>query len=224
MALQEGLKPLVAYKRPQGSSDFRPLLDAASTLVGETGQMVEVLLVVAGKPKDAAVQSQLAVTAKSTTDAIKQIIQAAEALTFGLKECKEAIEVIQRGIGDLDAAAISATVGLLEAPVGGPSNQQCKEELITLSRDLATATGRLVDSAKESSEVLQSNSEEKKGMQGMSSLLTRLSCVMAMSRIWARQPSPSQASCQRWWRAARGLRGRPRTATRSKRSCSWPRT
>jgi hypothetical protein len=68
-------------------------------------------------------------------------------------ECKEAIEVIQRAIGDLDAAAISATVGLLEAPVGGPSNQQCKEELITLSRDLATATGKLVGSAKENPEV-----------------------------------------------------------------------
>lgn len=64
------------------------------------------------------------------------------------------MEVIQKAIGDLDAAAISATVGLLEAPSGGPSNQQCKEELITLSRDLATATGKLVGAAKDNPENL----------------------------------------------------------------------
>jgi hypothetical protein len=168
----------MAYNKTNGGPDFKPLLEAAGAVANETGKMIGVLKVVAGKHKDASAQTQLAVTAKSTTDAIKQVIQAAEGLTYGHKgtyscfsdlmrhtgvrsphhthvtECKEAIEVIQRAIGDLDAAAISATVGLLEAPVGGPSNQQCKEELITLSRDLATATGKLVGSAKESPENL----------------------------------------------------------------------
>ncbi len=76
-------------------------------------------------------------------------------LTLISSECKEAVEVIQRAIGDLDAAAISATVGLLEAQVGGPTNQQCKEELISLSRDLASTTGKLVNAAKSDPEVRQ---------------------------------------------------------------------
>ncbi len=40
---------------------------------------------VSGKPKDASAQGQLAVTAKSTGDAIRQLIQAAELLTYGHK-------------------------------------------------------------------------------------------------------------------------------------------
>jgi hypothetical protein len=157
--LQAQLRGVFAYNRTNGPN-FRPLLDAARQIAEETSKMLEVLKVVTGKPKDAAAQTQLTLAAKSTTDAIKQLMQAAEGLTYGLKECKEAIEVIQRAIGDLDAAAISATVGLLEASVGGPTNQQCKEELIALSRDLAATTGKLVTSAKSEPEHLGPAAQE----------------------------------------------------------------
>jgi hypothetical protein len=84
-SLQGGLKALMAYNKTNGGPDFKPLLAAAGSVADETGRMIDVLKVVAGKPKDASAQSQLAVTAKSTTDAIKQVIQAAEALTYGHK-------------------------------------------------------------------------------------------------------------------------------------------
>ncbi len=75
----------MAYNKTNGGPDFKPLLEAAGAVANETGKMIEVLKVVAGKHKDASAQTQLAVTAKSTTDAIKQVIQAAEGLTYGHK-------------------------------------------------------------------------------------------------------------------------------------------
>lgn len=95
-SLQNGLKALIAYNKTNGGPDFKPLLEAAGAVAGETGKMVDVLKVVAGKPKDASAQAQLAVNAKSTTDAIKQVIQAAEALTYGHKGTRTRNLVVRR--------------------------------------------------------------------------------------------------------------------------------
>jgi len=152
--LETKIKAILAYNKTGGGPNYRPLLDAAKVVADETSKMLDILMVVSGKPKDSAAQTQLSVAAKSTIDGIKQLIQAAEELTYGSKECKQAIEVIQHAIGDLDATAINATVGLLTQSVGGPTNQQCKEELIALSRDLAGVTGKLVAAAKGNPEEL----------------------------------------------------------------------
>jgi len=153
-SLESKIRAILAYNKTGGGANYRPLLDAAKLVADETSKMLDVLKIVSGKPKDGAAQTQLSVSAKATIDGIKQLIQAAEELTFGHKECKEAIEAIQRAIGDLDATAINATVGLLTQSIGGPTNQQCKEELIALSRDLAGVTGKLVTAAKNHPEEL----------------------------------------------------------------------
>eukprot|EP00005_Dracoamoeba_jomungandri_P004888 CAMPEP_0174252644 /NCGR_PEP_ID=MMETSP0439-20130205/2023_1 /TAXON_ID=0 /ORGANISM="Stereomyxa ramosa, Strain Chinc5" /LENGTH=2477 /DNA_ID=CAMNT_0015333213 /DNA_START=52 /DNA_END=7482 /DNA_ORIENTATION=+ len=133
---------------------FGGLLDAARLLALETGNMIEVLKVVAGKPKDSAAQTQLALAAKSTTDLIRRIIKEAEELTYGHKECKKTVEDIQAAIAELDVIGINATIGLLPQPPPGSNSQDTKEELISLSRDLAKVTGSLVNAAKSSPENL----------------------------------------------------------------------
>ncbi|KAL6051699.1 hypothetical protein QOT17_019055, partial [Balamuthia mandrillaris] len=153
-SLEPAIKAVLAYKKTNGEMDFRPLLEAARSVALETNKMIDILKVVSGRPKDAAAQTKLSLTSKSTIDAIKQLIQAVENLTYGDKECKEAIDTIQRAIGDLDAAAINATVGLLDVDTRGMTNQQCKEQLIALSRDLANVTGQLVTAAKSKPEDL----------------------------------------------------------------------
>eukprot|EP01088_Endostelium_zonatum_P012501 TRINITY_DN2674_c0_g1_i1.p1 TRINITY_DN2674_c0_g1~~TRINITY_DN2674_c0_g1_i1.p1 ORF type:complete len:750 (-),score=256.15 TRINITY_DN2674_c0_g1_i1:15-2264(-) len=148
---------LKSNPRSKSGQDFIPLLDAARKVAEETSKLVDVLRVVSGKPKDATAQTQLVVHAQATGEAIRGLVEAAENLTCGHKECKEAVDIIQRAIGDLDATAISATVpGLLKAPASkaGATNQQCKEELIALSRDLAGVTSKLVNASKNNPEEL----------------------------------------------------------------------
>jgi len=157
-ALESTIRAVLrANPRSKSGQDFIPLLDAARKVAEETSKLVDILRVVSGKPKDATAQTQLVVHAQATGEAIRGLVEAAENLTYGHKECKEAVDVIQRAIGDLDATAISATVpGLLKAPTSkaGATNQQCKEELIALSRDLAGVTSKLVNASKNNPEEL----------------------------------------------------------------------
>jgi talin len=145
--LQSQTAQLMTYHRSSGPN-FCPLLGTSRGLIDEVEKMLSVLKATAGKPQDAANQAQLTLCAKSTTEAIKQLIQVAEGLTFGHKEYKEAIELIQRAIGDLDAAAVSATVGLLESQASAGVNQKCKEELVLQSRELGNAAAMLVTAVK----------------------------------------------------------------------------
>eukprot|EP01087_Luapelamoeba_hula_P023545 TRINITY_DN867_c0_g1_i1.p1 TRINITY_DN867_c0_g1~~TRINITY_DN867_c0_g1_i1.p1 ORF type:complete len:2538 (-),score=652.11 TRINITY_DN867_c0_g1_i1:59-7672(-) len=157
--LEAKIRDVLAYKKSQGPN-FRPLVDATTTVADESVRMIEALKVVSGKPKDGGAQTQLSVAAQATTAGIRSLIQAAEELTFGHRECKDAVEAIQRAIGDLDATAINAAVGILPPAPARTTNQQFKEELIEGSRNLAATTGRLVEAAKASPENLGSAANE----------------------------------------------------------------
>lgn len=132
-----------------------------------TSSMIESSKAVLRQPSDTSAHTELSSAARNVGAAIKALLDAAKSMSE--IDLDEYIDKISQAISELDAAAISATVGLLEntAPVG-KTTQSLEEDVVQISRDLATSIKTLVHSQKESPLALA------KAAKGTSHLIPKL--------------------------------------------------
>eukprot|EP01114_Cavostelium_apophysatum_P007404 TRINITY_DN194_c0_g1_i3.p1 TRINITY_DN194_c0_g1~~TRINITY_DN194_c0_g1_i3.p1 ORF type:complete len:2578 (-),score=946.84 TRINITY_DN194_c0_g1_i3:69-7802(-) len=125
----------------------KKLVAAAQETATSTTNLIDKAKGVLRHPEET--QSELAAAARNVGAAMKNLLEVAKSM--GEIDLDQFIEKVAQAIADLDAASISATVGLLEntAPPG-KTTQSLEEDTVEMSRELATAIKDLVNSQKES--------------------------------------------------------------------------
>jgi talin len=112
---------------------------ATTTLIGACGN-------VAAKPTDKQLQTAMGSSANAVVNAIRKLLDAASALSPGVKECERAREATQLAINDLGSASLAVAVGNLDVrPPAGTSHQQHQQAIVRAAQSLQGATSSLAD-------------------------------------------------------------------------------
>ncbi|EGG16302.1 talinB [Cavenderia fasciculata] len=122
------------------SPSEQALLDASRSTANSMSQFMSVSKTVSTGTKDPNVHHQFSNAAQSVSAAVQSLLAAINGMRPEQKEIDESIEIIQQAVVDLDSASLNAAIGLLEntAPPGKTA-QGCQEDLVEVSRELATA-------------------------------------------------------------------------------------
>ena len=120
---------------PVSVSAFK-LLQASKNVTEKVAIMRAGAEEVATKPLDGIAQTHLTVAGKETNLALDELLNAATALSQGRKEVQVVMEQTKSAIADLDSAAVSAQVGLLQVPTS-KTNQLAQESLVQHNKQLA---------------------------------------------------------------------------------------
>eukprot|EP01133_Synstelium_polycarpum_P004292 gene4292-5011_t len=122
------------------SPSEQALLDASRSTANSMSQFMAVSKNLSSGTKDNNVHQQFSVAAQSVSSGVQQLLAAINGMRPEQKEIDESIEIIQQAVVELDSASLNAAIGLLEntAPAGKTA-QACQEELVEVSRELATA-------------------------------------------------------------------------------------
>eukprot|EP01117_Protostelium_nocturnum_P014479 TRINITY_DN550_c0_g1_i1.p1 TRINITY_DN550_c0_g1~~TRINITY_DN550_c0_g1_i1.p1 ORF type:complete len:2591 (+),score=755.90 TRINITY_DN550_c0_g1_i1:291-8063(+) len=187
--LINSLEKLSSYKSNSSGGDHsakgRRLINAVRETANSTNGMVLSSKEVLKRPTDQNLHNELNTQARNVGVAIKNLLDAAKLL--GEADLDEFIEKVSASVADLDSAAISATVGLLEnlAPKG-KTTQSIEEEIVEQSRDLANGIRDLVVSQKESPASLV------KAARDMSELISNLASSSKMAASTVHDPAKQQ--------------------------------
>ncbi|KAF2072336.1 hypothetical protein CYY_006349 [Polysphondylium violaceum] len=122
------------------SKSEQALLDASRTTANYMSQFMAVTKNISTGSKDANAHQQFSAAAQNVGTGVQQLLTAIYGMKPEQKDLDESIEIIQNAVVDLDSATLNAAIGLLEntAPQGKTA-QACQEELVDISRELATA-------------------------------------------------------------------------------------
>ncbi|GAM16912.1 hypothetical protein SAMD00019534_000870 [Acytostelium subglobosum LB1] len=116
------------------------LLDATRSVANSMSQFMAISKNISTGTKDANVHQSFSSAAQSVSAGVQQLLIAINGMRPEQKDIDESIEIIQQAVVDLDSASLNAAIGLLEntAPAGKTA-QSCQEDLVEVSRELATA-------------------------------------------------------------------------------------
>ncbi|EFA78109.1 talinB [Heterostelium album PN500] len=116
------------------------LLDASRSCANSMSQFMAVSKNISTGTKDPNAHQHFSSAAQSVSHGVQQLLVAINGMRPEQKEIDESIEIIQQAVVDLDSASLNAAIGLLEntAPAGKTATA-CQEELVEVSRELATA-------------------------------------------------------------------------------------
>eukprot|EP01132_Coremiostelium_polycephalum_P006635 gene6635-8208_t len=116
------------------------LLDSSRSTANAMSQFMATAKSISTGTRDANAHQQFSSAAQSVSTGITSLLAAINGMRPEQKEIDESIEIIQNAVVDLDSASLNAAIGLLEntAPPGKTA-QACQEELVDISRELATA-------------------------------------------------------------------------------------
>jgi hypothetical protein len=122
------------------------LLTASAKVAENTRDLGDASSKVANRPMDGVAQTNLTVSAKETNAALDALLAAATALSIGRSDCQEAMKKTKEAIADLDSAAVSAQVGLLQVPTS-KTHQMAQESMVQVCKTLAIGTQDLQEVA-----------------------------------------------------------------------------
>eukprot|EP01119_Soliformovum_irregulare_P011517 TRINITY_DN2899_c0_g1_i3.p1 TRINITY_DN2899_c0_g1~~TRINITY_DN2899_c0_g1_i3.p1 ORF type:complete len:2521 (-),score=930.00 TRINITY_DN2899_c0_g1_i3:18-7580(-) len=145
--LLERLDALEAYGDRTLSSKAEKLIQTANDTTFSTAKVIECAKAVLRKSSDVTVLNDLSAAAKAARASILALIEAAKSV--GQIDLDPFTELLAAAILELDTASFNASVGLLEASSSSKTTQQLEEDLVNISKDLATSIVDLVR-AKES--------------------------------------------------------------------------
>ncbi|KAM9956083.1 hypothetical protein ACTFIW_005939 [Dictyostelium discoideum] len=122
------------------SKSEQALLDASRSTANYMSQFMAIGKTISTGTKDPNVHQQFSGAAQNVSSGVQQLLSAINGMKPEQKDLDESIEIIQNAVVDLDSATLNAAIGLLEntAPVGKTA-QVCQEELVDISRELATS-------------------------------------------------------------------------------------
>lgn len=112
------------------------LLTASAKVAENTRDLGESASKVANRPMDGVAQTSLTVSARETNAALDALLAAATALSIGRSDCQDAMKKTKEAIADLDSAAVSAQVGLLQVPTS-KTHQVAQESMVQVCKQLA---------------------------------------------------------------------------------------
>ncbi|EGC38365.1 actin binding protein [Dictyostelium purpureum] len=116
------------------------LLDASRSTANYMSQFMAISKNISSGTKDPNVHQQFSGAAQNVSAGVQSLLAAINGMKPEQKDLDESIEVIQNAVVDLDSATLAAAIGLLEntAPAGKTA-QACQEELVEISRELASS-------------------------------------------------------------------------------------
>lgn len=141
------------------------LLCASAKVAENTRELGESAAKVANRPMDGIAQTTLTVSAKETNAALDALLAAATALSLGRADCQDAMKKTQSCIADLDSAAVSAQVGLLQVPTS-KTHQMAQESMVQVCKTLAVHSQDLQQVAR------------SRDMQGVGAAATKIAATL----------------------------------------------
>jgi talin len=140
--VRAAISDLISAVIVSDESPAAKLMVATRMLFDTTSEVLSAASAVVANPKDSRTQNKMSSSAQSMPDAIQAVVNAATALTPGVKECDSAIEMTENAIGEIDSATIAATFGQLESS-SGRTHQECQKELVAVSKSLSVDVASL---------------------------------------------------------------------------------
>ena len=141
------------------------LLTASAKVAENTRDLGDSAAKVANRPMDGVAQTNLTVSAKETNAALDALLAAATALSIGRADCQDAMRKTKEAIADLDSAAVSAQVGLLQVPTS-KTHQVAQESMVQVCKSLAISSQDLQEVAR------------ARDMQGVGAAATKLAATL----------------------------------------------
>eukprot|EP01125_Pyxidicula_operculata_P006605 TRINITY_DN227_c1_g1_i1.p1 TRINITY_DN227_c1_g1~~TRINITY_DN227_c1_g1_i1.p1 ORF type:complete len:2471 (-),score=884.91 TRINITY_DN227_c1_g1_i1:132-7544(-) len=133
----------------------RELMTTSRTIAVATTDLIRASSAVSSNQDNEVAAGDLKRSTRTVTESIQNLIKTCGALNPGVQECERAIQVIQKASAELEATAISATVGNLQVPGSATANfQQCQNETGATCKQLAEDLKTLASAAGGSSKDL----------------------------------------------------------------------
>ncbi|EFA77155.1 filopodin [Heterostelium album PN500] len=136
--------------------EFERLVGVCRSASSTTAQVIQAAASSSMKPKDSELQTRLNESALNMSSAIKDVLKVSSLMMPGVMLCEEAIDMVQKSIGDLSTMSLSVAVGSsFEAgSANGMSHLECQENMVEITKSIGKGINDLLKASRQSPEAI----------------------------------------------------------------------
>eukprot|EP01133_Synstelium_polycarpum_P001416 gene1416-1640_t len=135
-------------------ADFDRLLVATRSVATTSAALIGSAAASSARPKDSDASSKLSEAAGTAAGAIKDALKVGASMMPGVLPCEEAIEAVQRCIGDLSTMSLSVAVGTTFEGKAGVSHVESQEHMVDIAKSIGSSINELLKAARQSPDAI----------------------------------------------------------------------
>ncbi|GAM27313.1 hypothetical protein SAMD00019534_104880 [Acytostelium subglobosum LB1] len=136
------------------AKEFERLISACRSTSSTTAQVITDASNLSLKTKDSELQTRLNESAMSMSSAIKDVLKIGSAMMPGVIMCEDAIDIVQKAIGDLSTMSLTVAVGTPFESSGNMSHLESQEHIVEISKSIGKGINDLLKASRQSPEAI----------------------------------------------------------------------